>query len=158
MLNFQASFASETSLGNNLDFVINVNTGKPAFGLFYTYGNDPEGDTYLLTFSPQVSREEKSKSYRWNFYLASTDTFLDQWSQNHQLSMVSLQLKLKNPAYMRELLQGQKKINNHDELFLVLADQDNRPVYHIILSDLCEQYPEHFKDLSQGQRCDQLTP
>jgi hypothetical protein len=59
---------------------------------------------------------------------------------------------------IHRLISSQKKVEGINELFFVLADENNQPVYHVRLSELCEKFSEHFNDLTNGNRCDNISP
>jgi len=59
---------------------------------------------------------------------------------------------------INQMLMGQRKISGENELYLVLADTKNNPVFNIAVSDLCEKHPDNFHDLTYEKRCDELSP
>lgn len=143
-----------SDLGKPLD-VATRSSGRPAFGVSYTYGNDPDGFAYLFTFTPKLSGHDAARSLRWNFYLKSSDTFLFDWAKDRSVSLAAVQIKLqkKNAVAIEKILRGHQG-GKDGELFFVLADDSDKPVYHVSLSELCSQFPEHFSDLTNDLPCD----
>jgi len=153
LLSFSAMAA--TDLGKNLPFKTKP-SGAPAFGVSYTYNGDPDGTMYLLTFTSNVSPSEGARQLRWNYYQRSTDSFLLEWSKDRIVSLAVFQTKLsdeKLTGTIEKMIKAQKA-DKDGELFFVLADNNNSPVYHVSLSELCSKYPDYFNDLSYSRRCD----
>src|SRR4051812_26366763 len=112
------SFAA-ADLGKELPFKTKP-SGEPAFGASYTYAGDPDGTSYLFTFTPKVPAAEASKQLRWNYYLRSTDSFLLDWSKDRTVSMSVFQTKLsdkKLEPVIEKIIKGQKP-EKDGELFL----------------------------------------
>lgn len=152
---FSLNLFAATDLGKELAFKTKP-TGEPAFGATYTYGGDPDGTSYLFTFTPKVSATEATKQLRWNYYLRSSDSFLLDWSKDRVASLSVFQIRLsdeKLETTIEKIIRGQKP-EKDGELFLVLADDKNKPQYFISVSELCSKYPDNFNDLSHSKRCD----
>ena len=147
-----SAFADGTSLGTSLSLKTDT-SGTPSFGAAYTYGDDPDGSNYLLSLS---ANSTSPQMYRWNFYLASTGSYLLDWSSAHSTSLAVIQVKISDASLVSKLLVGQKKLNGKPELYFVLADENNTPVYNVSISELCASNPENFKNLTDNKGCDQF--
>ena len=54
--------------------------GRLAFGVVYTLGDDPDGLSWLFTFSPDLASSELRQTYRWNIYIVSESRYLYEWT------------------------------------------------------------------------------
>ncbi len=133
-----------------------MNAGKPAFGASYTYGNDPDSSNYLLTFTPKITFQ--SGSYRWNFYTLSNDSFLLEWDSSRITGLGTIQVKVSGSDIVNKILVGQKRFNGISDLHFVLADDNNKPIYNLAISDMCANFPNTFKNLTDTSACDQISP
>jgi hypothetical protein len=154
-----ATFAIGADLGQEMP--VKVVDGAAKFGAAYTYGSDPDGPAYLLTFTPDIAASALNKTYRWNVYLESTKEFLLDWSSDRTFKMWTLlQVKI-NDSYgdkknlIQTILNEQAKPKDKGQLYFVLADENDLPQFFIKISDLCRLYPKNFKDVSYGASCDQ---
>ena len=145
-----------TDLGSELPFKTHSG-GKPHIGVSYTYGSDASGADYVFTYLPKVAATEASKKLRWNFYQLSTDSFLLDWSEERVVSLGVLQARLSHEnnqtLAIEKIIRGQKA-DDKGEIFFVLANDKNRPVYNVPISKLCSKYPGNFSDLTHGRSCD----
>jgi hypothetical protein len=144
-----------TDLGKPLAFKMKP-SGAPSFGVVYTYNGDPDGTSYMLTFSSKLSPTEGARQLRWNYYQKSTYSFLLSWSKNRVTSLAIFQVLLKDEKLagtIEKMIKAQKGGKN-EELFFVLADDNNTPIYYISLSELCSKYPDNFNDMSHSRSCD----
>ncbi len=131
--------------------------GNPAFKATYTYGDDPDGKSYLLTFTPALPSSEKSKYLLWNLYLNGSSTFLLPWDSRRATQLAVIQVKLSDPLIVETILKGQAKTKGQNTLYFVLADRNSKSVlYNLPLSVICSQIPDHFVDMTYGKRCDQI--
>ncbi len=156
------SYGADRDLGTLLSYKLDA-SGKPAFGVSYTYGKDPDGTNYMLTFTPKVSPSEGAKRLRWNYYLRTTDSFSLPWSDDHKIQVAVMQVLVKDSKpelkeTVNRMLVGQKKVADKNELYFILADDNNIPLYNVPLSDLCEKHPDHFHDMTYEKRCDEILP
>jgi len=156
-------FGSNRDLGQTLPFKVNPENKAPAFGAVYTYGEDPDGSNYIFTYASDVDSSVANTLYRWNFYLRSTDSFLLDWSAGRttDLAVIQVQVGTGGPVdsgIVNKLLVGQKNIAGTGELYFVLADNSNRPVFNVSISDLCTKYPKNFSDLTRNSACGQINP
>jgi hypothetical protein len=149
--------APKVDLGKELKYALN-DQGKPAFGIQYTYGNDPDGKRYLITFSPSIPPSDKSKTLLWNFYIANEADFLMSWDNKRSTQLGIVQVMASSDSAVEMILKNQGEENGENRLYFVLADPTSlKPVYFIPISKLCAQFPAHFADLTNGSRCDQIV-
>lgn len=156
------SFGADRDLGQLLSYKLKA-SGKPAFGVVYAYGIDPDGPSYLFTFDPKVLPSEGAKRLRWNYYLRTTDSFLLEWSADHKIQLAVMQVSVGDSKpelkeTVNRMLLGQRKVAEKNELYFVLADDNNIPQYNVPISDLCEKHPGHFHDMTYEKRCDEILP
>ena len=152
---FLLSFASYgTDLGKELPVQMD-SKGIPQFGVHYLYDGDFDGPAYRLLYKSKVSFDLGGKLYRWNYYLRSSDSFLLEWSKDRKVFVGIIQAKIDTEnlaGVVNKIVRGQKG-GTGGELFFVLADEKNKPLYYISLSELCSKYPDNFNDLTHGYKC-----
>lgn len=133
-------------------------TGKPAFGISYTYGKDSDGSLYFLSATPNVSPAETTRELVWNFYLRSEQRFLFDWETTGKVSLAVFQIRVDGPPEVVDKMVRAQKYQNNGDLFLVLGDSSQTPVYHLPISQFCAQFPQNFNDLTHGLSCDAPAP
>lgn len=154
-ISFSLTASATTDLGKPLTYKTHSG-GKPHVGIAYTYGNDPDGPSYFFSYLPAVSTTEAKRKLRWNFYAQSTDKFLLDWDAKRSLEIGVLQAQIegaKNAGIIETILKNQN-IGLKSEVFFILADDKNVPVYNISISKLCDEVPGVFSDLTYSRSCD----
>jgi hypothetical protein len=144
--------AVSTNLGASLPLKVDA-SGNPSFSAAYTTDDDPDGASYMLTLS---SNSTSATRLRWNFYVASIDSYLLEWSPLRSANLASIQLKSHDALLISKILSGQKKLNGVSELYFVLADENNNPIYNLSISQMCAQFPKTFRNMTDHRKCDQF--
>jgi hypothetical protein len=126
------------------------------FGVVYTHSDDPDGSNYLLSFVPKNIRSEPF-DYVWNFYDHIGKKFLLSWDETRVASSVVTQVIVKDRSIIGKLLELQKPVKQSNSLSFVLLKSNKQPQYYLPISELCDENPELFADLSYGLKCNQFN-
>ena len=152
LLSSNAFSADSGKIGTSLALKLN-SSSTPSIGASYTTANDSDSSRYLFNFS---SSSLKSETLRYNFYLKSSDSYLMDWSATRTTELTISQIMISDAAVIAKILAGQKMMDGNPELYFVMANADNLPIYNISISDMCAKYPNKFHNLTDARSCDQF--
>lgn len=122
------------------------------FGATYTHADDPDGYNYVLTGTIQTNLQ--NQTIRWNFYSETKKDFLLPWNDSRSLGYPSFQMRLTDEEIIKAILAGQGPKKDMTAYFVLdVKSGESSRRYHLNLSKLCEQFANHFKDLTLGSAC-----
>lgn len=128
--------------------------GSVAVGFTYSTPTDPNGANYFFTIAPQVPAATANKMVKVNLWDATTQTVLKDWNTLQAVPFFLIQVRESDTAIVAKLLTGQGHADQ-DVLFVVSDDNGKTISHSLSVAEYCAIYPEHFKDLTNGNRCNQ---
>ena len=144
-------------LGKRMEFEKDPTSTKLQFGAAYTYGNDPDGSRYVLTFNPLLALHEKQQHLVWNIFFARENSYLLDWDTNRETQLSVVQVSIPQESVVKAILLNQKTSDPADQIYFVLAKKSSfEPVYYFSISEMCQKFSSHFADLTNSKKCDEI--
>ncbi len=126
--------------------------GTVAVGFTYTTPADIEGAKYWFTISPQLSAAMSTKVVKLNLFDMTSQRFLKDWSQQSAIPLAMVQYRESDATIVEKLLRAQG--NTERDILIVVSENNGQTVsHHLSVAQFCKNYPEHFKDLTDGKAC-----
>ncbi len=134
--------------GTEIELRTAPNSEKLAFGVIFSYGDDPDGNSWLINLISKTDFEEQSA---WNLFSKDSAQYLfPKW-----------RTVKKGPAFQASLPEKEAitVLGTQTDWVMVFKTKDDVLSY-LRIGEMCEdkRFQDYFKNLTDSKACHEITP